>query len=51
MAVANDVDRNGDIRTGSILIESMTLAGSRPPAGEDLSPGTNRRDDVPREEA
>ena len=27
-AVGNDVDRNGNIRTGSILIESMTLAGS-----------------------
>ena len=28
VAVGNDVDRNGNIRTGSILIESMTLAGS-----------------------
>jgi hypothetical protein len=28
MAVGNDVDRSGNIRTGSILIESMTLAGS-----------------------
>jgi len=27
-AVGNDVDRNGNIRTGSILIESKTLAGS-----------------------
>jgi PmbA protein len=26
--VGNDVDLNGNIRTGSILIESMTLAGS-----------------------
>lgn len=28
VAVGNDVDRNGNIRTGSILIESMMLAGS-----------------------
>jgi PmbA protein len=28
VSVGNDVDRNGNIRTGSILIESMTLAGS-----------------------
>lgn len=28
VAVGNDVDLNGNIRTGSILIESMTLAGS-----------------------
>lgn len=27
-AVGNDVDPCGNIRTGSILIESMTLAGS-----------------------
>jgi PmbA protein len=27
-AVGNDVDPSGNIRTGSILIESMTLAGS-----------------------
>ena len=28
VAVGNDVDPCGNIRTGSILIESMTLAGS-----------------------
>jgi PmbA protein len=28
VAAGNDVDRGGNIRTGSILIESMTLAGS-----------------------
>jgi len=28
VAVGNDVDRSGNIRTGSILIESMALAGS-----------------------
>jgi PmbA protein len=28
VAVGNDVDPSGNIRTGSILIESMTLAGS-----------------------
>jgi PmbA protein len=27
-AVGNDVDRNGNIRTDSVLIESMTLSGS-----------------------
>jgi len=27
-AVGNDVDPSGNIRTGSILIESMTCAGS-----------------------
>lgn len=28
VAVGNDVDRNGNIHTGSILIESKTFAGS-----------------------
>jgi PmbA protein len=28
LAVGADVDRRGNIRTGSILIESMALAGS-----------------------
>ena len=28
IAVANDVDARGNIRTGSMLIESLTLAGS-----------------------
>jgi PmbA protein len=29
VAVGNDIDRRGNIHTGSILIESMTVAGSQ----------------------